>query len=192
MLTTNDDELAQNVKSLLAHGIDKSTYERENKEKAWFRSASRIGYNFRMSNILAAIGVEQLKKLPEMNRKRQELAAKLTAALTEIEEVSPPVEKSGNKHVYQMYTIRVNEGKEKRDALSVYLAKQGIMTKVYFYPVHQTYFYKNRLGYKCDLPITESLSRQVLALPMYPTLTEHEIDYIADRVATFFSRGGRK
>ena len=89
-----------------------------------------------------------------------------------------------------MYTIRVNEGKEKRDALSAYLARQGIMTKVYFHPVHQTNFYKNELGYETDLPVTENLSRQVLTLPMYPGLTEHEIDFIAGQVGTFFSRGG--
>ena len=86
MLTTNDDHLAVKVKSLLAHGIDKSTYEREDKEKAWYRSASRIGYNFRMSNILAAIGVEQLKKLPDMNRMRRDLSHQLTEALAEIPE----------------------------------------------------------------------------------------------------------
>ena len=91
-----------------------------------------------------------------------------------------------------MYTIRVNGGKEKRDALSAYLARQGIMTKVYFHPVHKTHFYRNKLGYECDLPITESLSWQVLTLPIYPTLTEQEIDFIADQVATFFSRGARK
>jgi dTDP-4-amino-4,6-dideoxygalactose transaminase len=86
-----------------------------------------------------------------------------------------------------MYTLKV-KGEEKRDALSAYLAEKGIMTKVYFPPVHLTHFYKNKLGYTCKLPVTEKMSRQVLTLPMYPTLTEDEINYIADSIAAFFSK----
>ena len=90
-------------------------------------------------------------------------------------------------HVYQMYVIRVKAGQEKRDALLTYLSQKGIMSKVYFPPVHLTHFYRKTLGYNCDLPITEKISRQVLTLPMYPSLTENEIDYIADEMAAFFS-----
>ena len=91
--------------------------------------------------------------------------------------------------MYQMYTIKVKRGQEKRDALSMHLAGKGIGTKVYFPPVHFTDFYRNKLGYNCELPVTERLSEQVLTLPMYPTLTEDEIDYIANMVADFFSQG---
>jgi len=146
-----------------------------------------LGYNFRMSDITAALGIAQLKKIDTVIEMRRRNAKMLSARLSRNAEIEVPRPPDNFFHVYQMYTIRVNNGKEKRDALSAYLAKQGIMTKVYFHPVHQTHFYKNKLGYKCDLPITESLSRQVLTLPMYPRLTEHEIDFIADQVATFFS-----
>ena len=149
-----------------------------------------LGYNFRMSDITAALGIAQLKKIDAVIEMRRGNAELLSAKLSRIAEIEVPRPLDSFFHVYQMYTIRVNKGKEERDALSAYLAKQGIMTKVYFHPVHQTHFFKNELGYKCDLPITENLSRQVLTLPMYPALTENEIDFIADQVAAFFSHGG--
>ncbi len=151
-----------------------------------------LGYNFRMSDIAAALGIAQLKKIDTLIDMRRRNAEMLSARLSGIAGVEVPRPPDDFSHVYQMYTIRVNEGKEKRDALAAYLAGQGIMAKVYFHPVHQTHFYRDKLSYKCDLPITQSLSRQVLTLPMYPTLTEHEIDFIADQVAAFFSRGAAK
>ena len=116
----------------------------------------------------------------------------LSARLSVIAEIDVPHPPHDFSHVYQMYTIRVKDGKEKRDALSAYLAGRGIMTKAYFHPIHETHFYRNKLGYRCDLPVTEKLSQQVLTLPMYPMLTEDEIDFIAAQVAAFSSAGGRK
>jgi perosamine synthetase len=147
-----------------------------------------LGYNFRMSDITAALGIAQLKKIDTVIEMRRRNAEMLSATLSRIAGIEVPRPPDNFFHVYQIYTIRVNKGKEKRDALSAYLAEQGIMTRVYFHPVHQTHFYRNKLGYKCDLPTTESLSRQVLTLPVYPTLTKHEMDLVTDQVATFFSR----
>jgi dTDP-4-amino-4,6-dideoxygalactose transaminase len=86
-----------------------------------------------------------------------------------------------------MYTIRVEKGG--RDALSKYLAKRGIMTKVFFHPVHLTHFYK-KLGYKDRLPVTEEIANHVLTLPMYPSLTKQEMNYIAGAVDAFFKNNG--
>jgi perosamine synthetase len=151
-----------------------------------------LGYNFRMSDITAALGIAQLKKIDMVIEMRRRNAKMLSARLSRIAEIEVPHPPDNFFHVYQMYTIKVKEGKDKKDALSAYLAERGIMTKVYFPPVHFTHFYKNELGYNCDLPVTERLSKQVLTLPMYPTLTEHEINFVADQVATFFSRSGYK
>lgn len=180
MLTTNDDELAKKIKSLLAHGIDKSTYERENKEKSWFRSASRVGYNYRMSNILAAIGVEQLKKLPEMNQMRRRLAAELTRALEEIEEITPPVERPENKHVYQMYTIRVASHLD-RDEFVRKMNEKGIGASVHFFPpVHQMKPYLSTAFRRDELSVTEKVIREIVTLPMYPQMTDDDISYMVE------------
>ena len=182
MLTTNDDQLALKVKSLLAHGIDKSTYEREDKEKAWYRSASRIGYNFRMSNILAAIGVEQLKKLPEMNKMRRDLAARLNEALAEIPEVAAPVERPENKHVYQMYTVRIKEGLV-RDEFVRNLNKKGIGASIHFFPpVHHMPPYSGQDFRRDDLSVTEEIISEIVTLPMYPQMAADDLVYMVDSI----------
>jgi len=117
---------------------------------------------------------------------RQRNAAGMSERLSGISEILLPDPPEGFRHIYQMYVIRVKEGQKKRDALMAYLNKKGIMAKVYFYPVHLSYFYRQKLGYTADLPATDMLSRQVLTLPMYPTLEPAEMDYIADSIKEFF------
>lgn len=182
MLITDDDQLAGRVKALLAHGIDKSTYEREDLEKSWFRSASRIGYNFRMSNILAAIGVEQMKKLPEMNRRRRENAQQLSAALQEFPEIAPPTERAENKHVYQMYTIRVQGGVD-RDSFVRGLNQRGVGASVHFYPpVHLMPPYQGSEFRSDSLNVTEQVMNEIVTLPMYPQMEGEDLDHIVNAI----------
>jgi perosamine synthetase len=145
-----------------------------------------VGYNFRMSNIVAALGISQLEKVDRIIELRRANAARYDERLSRIEGIkviSPP---EGYERVFQMYTIEVGGGRERRDALSAHLNKAGIMTKVYFEPVHLTHFYRTGLGYSDDLPVTEGVSSRVLSLPMYPSLTADEIDAIAESIADFF------
>lgn len=182
ILTTNDDRLAQKVKALLAHGIDKTTYERENKEKSWYRSASYVGYNFRMSNILAAIGVEQFKKLEDMNDRRRKWAGKLTEGLQELPQITPPVERPENKHVYQMYTIRVKEGLD-RDQFVKDLNAKGIGASVHFYPpVHLMPPYQGDQFRQGDLSVTEKIMHEIVTLPLYPQMEADDVRYMVDVV----------
>jgi len=181
---TNSAELYKKLKLVRSHGrAETSNYFSSNE----YMDYVTLGYNFRMSDITAALGIAQLSKLDKLIEMRKRNATRMSAKLSEIAGIEVPYSSEGILHVYQMYTIKVKEGQEKRDALSAYLAERGIMTKVYFPPVHFTHFYKNELGYNCELPVTERLSQRVLTLPMYPTLTEDEIDYIADSIAAFFA-----
>jgi perosamine synthetase len=147
-----------------------------------------LGYNWRMSNITATIGISQVKKLNKVIDMRRANATYLTEKLSKISRIVPPNPPKGYFHIYQMYTIRIRGGDVEvvRDALKNYLAEKGVMTKVYFLPVHLTRFYRERFGFKGEeLPVTERLSKQVLSLPMYPTLTTNEMDYITENVRLF-------
>lgn len=182
ILTTDDSELAQKIKALLAHGIDKTTYEREDKEKSWYRAASYIGYNFRMSNLLAAIGVEQMKKLPEMNASRRRNAEALSEGLSWVDEIVLPVEKPENKHVYQMYTIRVQDGLD-RDDFVRRLNQQGIGASVHFYPpVHRMTPYAGGRFCRGDLSVTEKVMDEIVTLPMYPQMKSEDIHYLVETI----------
>ncbi|MGC8816325.1 MAG: DegT/DnrJ/EryC1/StrS family aminotransferase [Candidatus Hadarchaeum sp.] len=180
-IVTDSRKIYEKLKLIRSHG--------RAEDGEYFTSPKRmdyvdLGYNFRMSNIAAALGVAQLKKVNRIIELRRKNAEYLTKKLAKINEVVTPSPPEGYFHVYQMYTIRVKSGN--RDDLSCHLTKKGIMTKVFFHPVHLTYFYRKKLGYKTKLPVTEEVSKQVLTLPMYPNLSGEELDYIIEAVESFF------
>lgn len=182
-VVTNSLKIYERLKLIRSHGRAEDTN--------YFSSAElmdyvTLGYNFRMSDITAALGIAQLKKVDKIIQMRRRNVEKLSTKLSQIAEIEVPYPEKTPFHVFQMYTIRIKDGREKRDALARYLTGKGILTKVYFPPVHLTHFYRKELGYTCQLPITERLSEEVLTLPMYPTLTDDEMDYIAEAIDTFF------
>jgi dTDP-4-amino-4,6-dideoxygalactose transaminase len=183
---TDSADIYEKLKLIRSHGrADTANYFSSTE----YMDYVELGYNFRMSDITAALGIAQLKKVEKIIEMRRRNARLLSAKLSPITEIEVPYQPDDYFHLYQMYTIKVKEGEKKRDALSAYLAQKRILTKVFFSPVHLTQYYREKLGYKCKLPVTEKLSGQVLTLPMYPALTEDEINFVADEVAAFFSLG---
>ena len=185
-ITTDSKEIYEKLKLIRSHGrLETQDYFSSTE----YMDYVTLGYNFRMPTMNAALGLSQLKKIDKVIKMRRDKAEYMTKKLSRIKEITLPIPPRDYFHVYQMYTIRVNENL--RDDLMKYLSERGIMTKVYFPPVHLTNFYRNKLGYKGgELPITEKISAQVLSLPMCPTLTEEEIDYIAESINNFF-RGSK-
>ena len=180
-IVTDSKEIYEKLKLIRSHGrLETSDYFASTE----YMDYVTLGYNFRMSNIIAALGIAQLKKVDKIIEMRRKNAEYLTARLKrEIKEIITPNPLKDYYLVYQMYTIRINNY---RDNLMKYLANKGIMAKVYFSPVHLTHFYKSELGYTCKLPVTEEISSQVLTLPMYPALMREEIDYILEEMKRFF------
>jgi perosamine synthetase len=184
-VVTNSTDVYEKLKLFRSHGrLEPSNYF-SSSEIADYVS---LGYNYRMSDITAALGVSQLSKVDKVISLRRKNVEYLTGALSEIEEVAVPSVSNNYFHVYQLYTILVESGRLTRDRLLKYLVSRGISTKVYFDPIHLTHFYKSVLGYKCKLPVTEDLSNKVLTLPMYPSLTIEEMDYIAKEIRMFFEK----
>lgn len=187
MLTTNDGDLADTVKLLAGHGIRKGTYKREHDSTPWVREVSRPGYNFRMSAILAAIGVEQMKKIEDLNRRRCANAAYLHDKL-KFEEIDLPVVSENCKHVYQMFTIKI-KGVD-RNCFVNDLRNMGVMASVHFTPpVHRQEYYAQKYPSKANaLPITNLVAETIVTLPMYPDLTKKELDYMVLSVETVLNR----
>ncbi len=181
LLTTDDAELAARVRALAGHGIPRSTCGKEKSDRPWHRSAALPGYNFRMSGLLAAIGVEQVRKVEAMNSLRRSHARRLSERLARVEEVVLPVERPDCEHVYQMYTIRLRT--LERDSFLLRLRGMGIGASAHFDPpVHLQDHYR-RAGYgDARLPVTEEAARTIVTLPMFPQLREEEIDRIARSV----------
>jgi len=183
MVVTDSKEIWERLKLIRSHGrLEVEPYFATTKSLDYIA----LGYNWRMSSIAAALGVSQMKKLDrviEMRRRNAEYLGSKLSKISGVELQNPPKEYF---HVYQMYTIRVKGAKNVRDTLKDHLATKGIMSKVYFDPVHLTSFYRRKFQCKRgDLPITENLSEEVLTLPMYPTLHKEELDHIAKSIDEF-------
>jgi len=185
-IVTNSREIFEKLKLIRSHGRAETSDYFSSSE---YLEYITLGYNFRMSNITAALAIAQLEKIDKIIEMRRQKATYMTQRLSQIKEITPPQVPDNFFHIYQMYTIKVSGGKTKRDNLMKYLNEKGIMAKVYFYPVHLTQFYKKNFGYKGgELPITEKISNEVLTLPMYPHITEKEMNNIVEEIKKFFSK----
>lgn len=178
-VTTDSKKIYERLRLIRSHGRAENGNYFSSSE---YMDYVELGYNFRMSNITAALGIAQIKKADKVIKMRRKNANYLTKKLDGIKEITVPSQPKNYFHVYQMYTIKTRG----RNNLLKYLGKNGIMAKVFFHPVHLTNFYKNKLKYRVKLQNTESVSRQVLTLPMHPNLTNKEMDFIAEKVANFW------
>lgn len=188
-IVTDSKEVYEKLKLLRSHGrLEPSNYFSSGETADYIT----LGYNYRMSDISAALGIAQLNKIDKIVNLRRKNAAYLSKILSNVADVVPPIVLDNYFHVYQMYTILMKSGSKVRDYLLKYLIEKGISSKVYFAPIHLTHFYKNELHYNCKLPVTEDTSGKVLTLPMYPSLTIEEMNFIAEEVKSFFSVNTQK
>ena len=143
-----------------------------------------VGFNYRMMDTQAVMGLEQLRKLDRMNRKRGENASYLTKRLRKIDWLETPYVGKGVKHVWHQYTIKVSAGM--RDEFVDYLNSNGVGARVYYpKPVHMQPAYQ-ALGYAAGLcPVSESISKQVLSLPVHPNLKKAELKEIVEVIEKY-------
>jgi perosamine synthetase len=188
MVTTNDEQVAQFVKTLSGHGIQKSTHDRVQQEKPWVRTAILPGYNYRMNDIQSALGLVQLKKLDRMNAQRQENADYLTKQLRDIEGITPPVVLPNRNHTYQMYIARLDKTVDRTKFIAE-LRKNEVEVSVNFEPpVHLQEYCAQYGSNKGDLPVTEAVSESVVTLPMYPRLSKEQIDHVVSTITSILKK----
>jgi dTDP-4-amino-4,6-dideoxygalactose transaminase len=167
MITTDDETFAQQCRMLRNHGMQRRYYH------------DMLGYNFRTSDLLSAIGLVQIDRLADFTAKRRANAAYLNEHITNV--ITPTV-KSGCEHVWHQYTIRVDNGRD-RDAAVKQLNDAGVGTGI-FYPVpahKQGYIIDMGLG-DVKLPVTEQLAKEVISLPVHPQLSAADLQTIAAEV----------
>lgn len=143
-----------------------------------------LGYNLRLSNINAALGVSQIEKVEEIIKMRLRVANNYIERLKGIDGLILPFTPPDGRHVFQLFSIRIKQGS--RDELVDFLKKNGISSKVYFFPIHLTHFYKEKLKYSINLPVTENIAQEILSIPIYPTMSEEEQEYVIKKIHEFF------
>ena len=168
MITTDDEELAKKAQMFRAHGASERYHHDE------------IGYNFRMTDIAAAIGLAQLKVIDEFNDKRISNANYLNEQLKDVEGIVTPKSPDNYKHVYHQYTILVEKGN--RDEWVEFLTNKGIGTGIHYpIPLYNQPIYK-KLGIEGDCPLAEKAADNVISLPVHPSLTKEDLDLVVDAV----------
>lgn len=154
-------------------------------KKFWWQDFDDCGYNFRMTDIQAAVGIEQLKKVDMLNERRINNAAYITESLKEIPGLTLPVVKSYNKHVFHLYPVMIDEkefGMSKEDFIYDMLHKFGIKVGFNYIPLHYSTAFKNRGYKKGQFPNAEKLGDQMVTLPINPRQTEEALAYLVESI----------
>ena len=195
MITTNDIELYNKLLKLRTHGITKNSnslinplefasdnHGQHSSYPGWYMEMQELGYNYRLSDIQAALGISQLKRAHQGIEKRKKIAKKYIRLLKNSNGIlKHPQQIEG--HAFHLFVIEV----ENRRALYEYLKSKEIFCQIHYIPVHFMPYYKN-LGWEIgDLPIVENYYKNCLSIPIFPTLEEDQINYIVETIKTFYS-----
>ena len=188
MVTTNDEAFAERARIVRSHGASVSDLERHKARGTIYAAYSEVGYNYRMTDLQGAMGVEQMKKLPWILARKQEIGRWYDAHLADIQEVEPPYVPDYAVHSYQSYLIHFRpEHRIDRDVLLRQMAERGISCRHGIAPMHFEPYYQELYG-ELHLPITEEVSRSTMFLPIYPSMTEAELEYIVGNLKDLVAR----
>jgi len=175
MILTDNEKIANHCRALSNQG-------RKVENGKWLNH-SYLGYNYRMSDINASLGIAQLSRIKEILRKRERVAKLYTKKLKDIKDVTLPYVAPYTRMSWFVYVIQVTGTKKYRDDIMNKLRKQGVSCSDYFQCIHLQPLYKKMFGYKRgDFPIAEKISDKTIALPFYNNLTEKQIDYVVKKL----------
>ncbi|MDW3214159.1 MAG: DegT/DnrJ/EryC1/StrS family aminotransferase [Ilumatobacteraceae bacterium] len=183
MLTTNDPELDARFKLLRQHGMSVNDRVRHSANEVIFEEHSVIGFNYRMTDIQAAVGREQLKRMPEIIARRREIAARYNEAFSEIDGVEPPHEPEWARTNYQSYLVRLPDGVEQRAFMQA-LMDLGVASRRGIMNAHREVPYAGEY----DLPLSEWAQDRHIVLPLYPTMDDADIDHVIASVRSVVAR----
>ncbi|MFT6981251.1 MAG: UDP-4-amino-4,6-dideoxy-N-acetyl-beta-L-altrosamine transaminase [Crocinitomicaceae bacterium] len=195
MITTNDKSIYDKLLTLRTHGITRDVDSYQNSidfangnssEKQldypkWYMEMHELGYNYRLTDIQAALGITQLKKADKGLAKRREIAAIYTDAFEGLDQI---ISTSGviEGHAYHLYVIEV----ENRRGLYDFLREQNIFTQIHYIPVHLMPFYKSDGWKEGDFVNAETYYSRCISLPMFPTLEQDEQQFVIDKIKEFY------
>ncbi|MFC1546672.1 UDP-4-amino-4,6-dideoxy-N-acetyl-beta-L-altrosamine transaminase [bacterium] len=183
---TNNKNLYEKLIMLRSHGITKKKPLLNKKDAGpWYYEMQMLGYNYRITDIQSALGMSQLKKIDSFVDRRRQLVHKYNKAFKDAEWISAPVEKDDCYSSYHLYVLQIDFKKIKktRKEFVEYLFENNIGTQVHYIPVHLQPFYKKEFRYKKgQFKIAENYYNKALSIPLYPKMTDADIDYVIDKV----------
>lgn len=184
MVTTDDPHLARRMRVFRNHGITTDHRQRE-AQGSWFYEMVDLGYNYRLTDVQCALGISQLRKLPDWVARRQAIARQYDAAFAEIPSVEPLRVREDVSHAYHLYVIRLNLTELRATRADVFsaLRAEGIGVNVHYIPVHLHPFYREQFGTGPGMcPVAEAAYEEIISLPLFPRMTDHDVEDVVSAV----------
>ena len=179
MATTNDPDYAKSMKINRLHGISKDAWDRYTTKGSWYYEIVDNGCKYNTTDINASLGLVQLRKQDILREKRNNIASKYDAAFKDDENIVIPFVKEDRVTSWHLYVIKIAN----RDEVIEQLKENGVGCSVHFIPVHKHPYYKDKYGYKNeDYPIANEVFDKSLSLPIYPDMSDEEVDYVINKV----------
>jgi dTDP-4-amino-4,6-dideoxygalactose transaminase len=185
MATTENPEWAARMRMMSLHGISHDAWKRYTKEGSWYYEVVSPGFKYNLTDIAAAIGVEQLKKCDDFAVARSHIAAAYNKAFASVPEILPPACAPEVQHAWHLYIIQLqlDHLKITRDQFIEALKERGIGTSVHFIPLHLHPYYRDTFGYvPDDFPNATQAYQRIISLPIYPRMNQADVDRVSEAV----------
>ncbi len=179
MITTNRDELAEKIRLLRSHGMTTLTLDRH-KGHSFSYDVVEAGYNFRIDEIRSAIGLVQLKKLSDANRRRKQLASAYRTCCESVESIRLPFEGCDEGSVHHIMPILLEVGRDRTEFMTT-MREAGVQTSIHYPPIHHFSCYI-RNAKTASVPVTEIIRPRIVTLPLYPSMTSEDILYVISKL----------
>lgn len=179
MITTNDPRLAERMRRFRNHGITSDHRQRET-QNTWRYEMVDLGFNYRLTDFQCALGLSQLRRLPEWSARRNEIANRYTEAFTKTDCITPLAVRPDVRHAFHLYVARF---KNNRDQIFKTLRARGIKANVHYVPVHLHPFYRKYFNTAPGMcPVAEAAYEEILTLPIYPAMSDRQVDFVIENV----------
>ncbi|MCY8198794.1 DegT/DnrJ/EryC1/StrS aminotransferase family protein [Bacillus subtilis] len=186
MLTTDDEELADKIRVLSLHGMSKAAWNRYSSNGSWYYEVESPGYKMNMFDLQAALGLHQLKRLDDMQKRREEIAGLYQTAFQQIPGLITPFVHDDGRHAWHLYVLQVDEkkaGVTRSEMITALKDEYNIGTSVHFIPVHIHPYYQKQFGYKeADFPNAMNYYKRTLSLPLYPSMSDDDVHDVIEAV----------
>ena len=187
MIVTNNGKFAEKIRLLRSHGMTSMTWDRH-KGHAHSYDVTELGYNYRMTEINAALGIEQLRKLKSSNRKRRALIKTYVENLKETKGLSIPFLTYSRDSAFHLFPILLDKDVD-REKFMNFLKRERIQTSIHYPPIHKfSYYQKNLRASRNKLPLTEYVGRHEVTLPLHPLLKKEDLLLVCDRIKRILSQ----
>ncbi|HZE20067.1 MAG TPA: DegT/DnrJ/EryC1/StrS aminotransferase family protein [Candidatus Angelobacter sp.] len=179
MAVTSREDWAERIRRLCLHGLSDAAWSRYGKGGWWEYDVAELGYKYNLTDIQGALAFAQMGRAEEMRSRRDVIARRYSEGLGGVPDLKTPAVSPGVRHAWHLYQIAVTD----RNKLALALREDGIGTSVHFKPLHLFPFYQERLGVRAgQFPVAEGCFQETLSLPIYPDLTDSEVDRVLDRI----------